>query len=51
MKNLTKRKNKHSSCIEFEKSGDNFPEISIRILPLHNTEACLAERIPQCQEE
>lgn len=37
--------------IKYEQYGDNFPATGVRILPLHNTEASLAERIPQRQEE
>lgn len=42
---------KKTPCIKCEEHGDTFPETSVRILPLHDTEASLAERIPQSQEE
>lgn len=45
------KKQKEKKRVKYEQYADNFLEASVRILPFHNTEASLAERISQCQEE
>lgn len=51
LEHYTKKTGEKKTCTKREQHGDKFPETSVRILPLHNAEASLAERILQSQEE